>query len=174
MRARAKALFPSRRTILKWSLLAACGAVALTIDLMTKHLAQERLVLGETDKVLPFLYLQRTANDGIAFGLFDGKTGWIIVANVVAILVVLAYVFFERRPFLGGIAGGAVIGGSLGNMIERLAGDGTVTDFLKFPRWPNFNAADVFIDAGIAAIFLGLIVEAIKEWRAGRKRPASP
>jgi len=165
---------PKRRVVLKWSLLAGMAVLAFVVDLVTKHLAEERLPLGEIDKVLPFFHLQRTANSGAAFGLFGGKTVWIIVANVAALLVVLLYVIFERRSLLGGIAGGAVIGGSLGNMIQRLTNDGMVTDFLKFPHWPNFNMADVFIDAGIAAIFLGLLVEGIREWRAGRKKPASP
>jgi signal peptidase II len=169
-----KAVSPRRRAILKWSLFAALAAVALAIDLLTKHLAVQRLPLGETDKILPFLYLQRTANEGVAFGILDGKTAWIIVANAVALIVVGLYVFFERRPFLAGIAGGAIVGGSLGNMVERLVGDGKVTDFLKFPHWPNFNMADVFIDAGIAAVFLGLLVEGVRSWRAERRKSASP
>jgi signal peptidase II len=148
--------------------------VALAVDLVTKHLAEARLPEGELREVLPFLYLQRTANDGVAFGLLGGSTTLIIVANVIALLVVTAYVFFERRPILAGIAGGAIVGGSLGNMIQRLVGDGHVTDFLKFPHWPNFNAADVFIDAGLAAVVIGFIVEAARLWRARKRKPASP
>lgn len=170
MRSRTDELSSRRRAVFKWSLLAGTAAVALVVDLVTKHVAEQRLPLGEVDKVLPFLWLQRTANDGVAFGLLDGRTTLIVVANVVALIIVGLYVFFERRPLLGGVAGGAVIGGSLGNMVQRLSGDGVVTDFLKFPHWPNFNMADVFIDAGIAAIFLGLVVEAVKSWRAGRHK----
>jgi len=168
------ALSGRRRALLKWGLFAGMAAVALTVDLVTKHLAEQRLPLGEIDKVLPFFYLQRTANDGVAFGLLGGKSSLIIVANVIALIVVGVYAYFERRPFLAGIAGGSVVGGSLGNVIQRLSGDGHVTDFMKFPHWPNFNMADVFIDAGIAAIFLGLVVEAVRVWRAGRRKAASP
>jgi signal peptidase II len=167
------AVSPQRRPVLKWCLFGGVLAIALAVDLVTKHLAVERLPLGETNEVLPFLYLQRTANDGAAFGLFGGRSLWIIGLNVVALIVVLLYVLFERRPVLAGIAGGSVVGGSLGNMIERLSGDGQVTDFLKFPHWPNFNAADVFIDAGLAAVVVGLVVEMIIAWRAKRKNPAS-
>ena len=84
----------------------------------------------------------------------------ILAANAVAILVVLVYVYMERRPLLAGIAGGFIVGGSLGNVIQRLTGDGHVTDFLKFPYWPNFNLSDVFIVLGIVIVFLGLLVEA--------------
>ncbi len=163
-----------RRTLLKWSLFVGMLGLALAVDLVTKHLAEARLPEGELREVLPFLYLQRTANDGVAFGMLGGSTTLIIVANVIALLVVTSYVFFERRPILAGIAGGAIVGGSLGNMIQRLVGDGHVTDFLKFPHWPNFNAADVFIDAGLAAVVVGFIVEAIRLWRARKRKPASP
>lgn len=162
-----------RRTIVKWSLFVVVAAAALCLDLWTKHLAEQNLVLGETNKILPFFYLERTANDGVAFGLLGGKSALIVIANFVALLVVATYVFVERRPILAGIAGGMVVGGSVGNLVQRLAGDGHVTDFLMFPHWPNFNLADVFIDGGIAVIVLGLIVEAVRLWRAGRQTPAA-
>jgi signal peptidase II len=169
-----RAPLPWRRTLVKWALFTGMLGIALAIDLVTKHLAEARLPEGELREVLPFLYLQRTANDGVAFGMLGGSTTLIIVANVIALLVVMSYVFFERRPILAGIAGGAIVGGSLGNMIQRLVGDGHVTDFLKFPHWPNFNAADVFIDAGLAAVVIGFIVEAVLLWRARKRKPASP
>lgn len=149
------------------------AAVCLAADLVTKHLAEQKLELGEMHEVLPFFFLQRTTNDGVAFGLMGGKTLVIVILNVVALGVVGLYVLFERRAWLGGLAGGAVVGGSLGNLVQRLTDDGHVTDFLKFPHWPNFNLADVFIDAGIAAVCLGLIVEAVRVHRTGRERAAS-
>jgi signal peptidase II len=147
--------------------------VALVIDLVTKHVADSRLVLGQSHDILPFLSLELTHNNGVAFGMLGGNTALIVVANVVALLVVLAYVLLERRPALGGIAGGMVVGGSLGNMIQRVAGDGHVTDFLKFPHWPNFNAADIFIDVGLAVVVIGLIVESILAWRSKKRETAS-
>ena len=122
---------------------------------------------------LPFLSLQLTHNDGVAFGMLGGSTVLIVVANVVALLVVAAYVLLEKRVWLGGIAGGMIVGGSLGNMIQRIAGDGHVTDFLKFPNWPNFNAADVFIDAGLAVVVIGMVVEATRAWRAKKREAGS-
>ena len=163
-----------RRLIFKWSAFVAALAFAIVIDLVTKGLAEQHLSMGEVHKVLPFFYLERTANSGVAFGLFGGKSGFIIVANVVTMLIILAYVMYERRPILAGISGGLIIGGSLGNFVQRLTGDNRVTDFLKFPGWPNFNMADVFLVVGICAIVLGLIIETIHVYKAGRKEtPAS-
>ena len=162
------------RFLLKWSLFVVMAGVCLAVDLVTKHLAEQRIALDETIRVFSFFYLDRTANDGAAFGLLGGKSTFIIVANFVALAVVGFYVLMERRAWLAGIAGGAVVGGSVGNLVQRLSGDGHVTDFLKFPHWPNFNMADVFIDAGIAAIVIGLVWEAVRLYRAGRRGPASP
>lgn len=162
-----------RRLIIKWSVLAVATGACVALGLWTTHLAEQRLVIGEVHKILPFLSLQRSANSGVAFGLLGGRLPIILAANAVAILVVLAYVFMDRRAVLAGIAGGLIVGGSLGNVIQRLTGDGHVTDFLKFPYWPNFNLPDVFIVLGIVVVFLGLLVEAILVFRAGRKTTAS-
>jgi signal peptidase II len=172
MKTRVKALIPQDRRLLKWSLFVVVLAIGLTVDLVTKHVADSRLVMGESHEVLSFLSLQLTHNDGVAFGMLGGSTALIAVANVIALLVLAVYVLMEHRPLLGGIAGGAIVSGSLGNMTQRLMGDGHVTDFLRFPHWPNFNAADIFIDVGLAAVVIGMVVEVSKTWRA-KKREAS-
>ncbi|MGI5940132.1 MAG: signal peptidase II [Thermoleophilia bacterium] len=158
-----------RRIILKWSLLAVALLFALALDLVTKSLAEHHLALGETHQITSFFSLQRTVNSGVAFGMLRGGGTLIIVANIIAILIVLFYVVLERRPFLGGISGGLIIGGSLGNLVQRLSAEGQVTDFIKLPHWPNFNMADVFLVVGIAAVLLGLIAETVRVWKAGRR-----
>jgi len=162
-----------QRLVLKWSLLGVVAGICVALGLWTTYLADQRLIIGEVHKILPFLSLQRSANSGVAFGLLGGRLPIILAANAVAILVVLVYVFMDRRVVLAGMAGGMIVGGSLGNIIQRLTGDGHVTDFLKFPYWPNFNLPDVFIVLGIVMVFLGLLVEAVLVFRAGRKTPAS-
>lgn len=158
-----------RHLLIKWSLMVVVTGICAGLCVWTTYLAEQRLVLGEIDKILPFLWLQRTANSGVAFGLLGGKLPVILAANAVAIIVVLVYVYKDKRAVLAGIAGGMVVGGSLGNVVQRLTGDGHVTDFLKFPYWPNFNLPDVFIVLGIVVVFLGLLVEAIHVFRAGSK-----
>jgi signal peptidase II len=161
-----------RRLILKWSLVVVVAGICIGLSLWTTYLADHRLVIGEVHKIFPGLSLQRSANSGVAFGLLGGRLPVILAANALAVLVVLAYVFMDRRAVLAGIAGGMIVGGSLGNIIQRLTGDGHVTDFIKFPYWPNFNLPDVFIVLGIVVVFLGLLVEAVRVFRAGNKPPA--
>lgn len=165
---------PRRHIWRKWPILVITATLAWVLDLVTKNLAEQHLTIGETIRVLPFLSLQRTGNTGVAFGLLGGKGPLILAANIVALLVVLLYVWMEKRPYLAGIAGGLIVGGSLGNLYQRLSVDGRVTDFLKFPYWPNFNLADVFIVVGIVVVFLGLMWEAVRLWRGGASaRPSS-
>lgn len=172
-KSRLQGLIPSERRTLKWSLVAVVLVIALAIDLVSKHFADSRLVMGESRDVLPGLSLQLTHNDGVAFGMLGGSTALIVVANVLALLIVVMYVLMERRAVFAGIAGGMIIGGSLGNMVQRITGDGTVTDFLRFPHWPNFNAADVFIDVGLALVVIGMLVELVQSWRAKRRATAA-
>ena len=150
------------------------AAVCAGLALWTTYLVEQRLVLGEVRQILPFLSLQRSANSGVAFGLLGGRLAVILPANAIAITRGAGLrPHGAARRSSPGIAGGLIIGGSLGNIVQRLTGDGHVTDFLKFPYWPNFNLPDVFIVLGIVIVFLGLIVEAIRVLRAGHETPAS-
>jgi signal peptidase II len=131
--------------------------VAFAADLFVKRLALAALLPGENLDLLPFLSLRLTSNRGVAFGMLSGRTGLIVAAAGVSMLVVLLYFLLEPRPVLAGLTAGLLVGGSLGNLVERLA-SGSVTDFIKIPHWPTFNLADIFIVAGVALVVLGLLL----------------
>jgi signal peptidase II len=92
-------------------------------------------------------------NSGIAFGLFSSATAIVITLTTLAVGWML--VFFTRsgarHPVLP-VALGFVLGGSLGNLLDRVR-LGHVTDFLDLRWWPAFNLADVFIVVGVAILF---------------------
>lgn len=146
-----------REAVIRWGLGAGVMLTGLAVDFVTKRIAEQNLPLGEIRPVLPFLSLQRTANTGVAFGLLQGRVGAILMATVVAVIVMFVYLRMERRPALAGLAGGLLMAGTLGNAIDRIR-QGYVTDFLKFPSWPNFNAADIWLVAGTGLLILGLIL----------------
>jgi signal peptidase II len=111
-----------------------------------------------------FLDIVLTCNHGVSFGLFDrtGLNG--LVFSVGAALVVLLLIFWLSRirvSFLA-IAIGLIIGGAIGNVIDRLRFGGVI-DFLYFHLgawyWPAFNLADSAICLGVAAMLLdGLLL----------------
>ena len=115
---------------------------------------------GRRAEVTPFLDLVVTCNRGVSFGLFNQGAGMnavvfsLIAAFVVAILV--AWLVRVRTAFLA-VAIGLVIGGAVGNVIDRVRLGGVV-DFLYFHAgawyWPAFNLADSAICLGVVAMLI--------------------
>ena len=111
-------------------------------------------------EVLPFFNLVTVWNYGVSFGLFNrGSTtgAWVFVALAVAIVAVLAVWLARAGRLLLAAALGLVIGGAIGNVIDRLR-LGAVFDFLDFHalgwHWPAFNVADSAITVGVILLFL--------------------
>jgi signal peptidase II len=146
----------------KWILAASTAAAALALDLLSKRIVQSTMVLGQPGipgdeyRLLPFLTLQRASNQGVAFGLLSGRYSVIVPAACLALVLIFVYLALEPRPIIAGLAGGMLIGGSMGNLLERLA-RGHVTDFLRLPHWPTFNLADIFILVGVALVAISLL-----------------
>jgi len=146
----------SSRPSLKWMLAGSTLFAVLTADLALKALVRARLDVGVFHELLPGVGLQHVKNTGVAFGLFAGQSVLIIAAPLISVIVILAYIALETRTRLAGLAGGLLLGGSLGNLVERV-GSGEVTDFIRLPHWPNFNLADMFIVAGVALVAAGIL-----------------
>lgn len=134
------------------------AAAIVVVDLLTKRFA----ALNFTDdpvEVIPgffgFTYLE---NPGGAFGLFpNGGTIIGIAAIVVTIVVVIALA--GERPRLEVIALGFVLGGALGNLVDRFARgegiiDGPVIDWIELWFIPTFNIADASVTVAVALLLI--------------------
>jgi len=121
-------------------------------------------------RVTPFFDLVLAWNTGISYGWFqnEGAAGQAILLAVKAVAVIVLAIWMMRsRTLLATLALGLIIGGAIGNAIDRLA-YGAVVDFALFHlqfggkpfNWYVFNLADVAIVAGVAALlydsFLGV------------------
>ena len=121
-------------------------------------------------KVTPFFDLVLAWNPGISFGWLqnDSQLAQIALLIVKAVAVIVLAIWMARsRTVLATVALGLIIGGAIGNAIDRLA-YGAVVDFALFHvrvggntfNWYVFNLADVAIVAGVAALlydsFLGV------------------
>jgi signal peptidase II len=114
-------------------------------------------------EVTGFFNLVLVWNPGISFGLFGGGGGrWLLAGLAVAIAVALV-VWMVRtvRPWLA-VALGLVVGGALGNALDRLI-HGRVVDFLDFHlagfHWPAFNLADSAITVGVVVMLVDSLFE---------------
>ena len=149
-----------RRT--RITLFLAMAAVAVILDQIVK--AWVRSALPKTGDTAPFipgvLRLLHVENTGAAFSMGEGK-GFFFVAIAVAIFILaLLAVWKEELSVPFALALGAVAGGGIGNMIDRLV-QGSVTDFFatQFMDFPVFNVADIFVTLGVICVLIWLIRE---------------
>jgi signal peptidase II len=120
---------------------------------------------GEHENVTSFFNIVLIYNRGMSFGLFNSGGGLnALLFSVVAAAIVTALTYWLSRvesPLLA-VAIGLIIGGAVGNVIDRIR-FGAVVDFLDFHigswHWPAFNIADSAICVGVAVMLLdGLLL----------------
>ncbi len=113
-----------------------------------------RLPLVSTE-ILPFFNLTMVWNQGISFGLFQNGNPWPLIIMALTISVVFAIWLVKSEKWIEAIPLSMVIGGALGNVIDRLHFR-AVADFLDFHikdwHYPAFNLADSFITVGIVIL----------------------
>ncbi len=147
----------------RWVWFAVAATVTFATDQLTKLAVRAGIEPGERIDVIAGVGLVRARNEGIAFGLFPGNRAVVATLTVVALAVIAgALVRFARQSLAVAFGGGLLVGGSVGNLVDRLI-HGGVTDFVDFPAWPAFNVADVGIVLGAAIIALGLLRDGAHE-----------
>jgi signal peptidase II len=150
---------PGTRTRLTGLVLAVAGAV-IVLDQLTKWWATR--VLADRDIDLFWtLRLRLIRNSGAGFSLAAGRGG---LVALLAIGVVIALIAFGRAidTKIGAVALGLVLGGALGNIVDRIFREGSgflgggVIDFVDLQWWPVFNVADAAVSIG--GILLVIVV----------------
>ncbi|MFZ5827406.1 MAG: signal peptidase II [Bacillota bacterium] len=144
-----------------WSIIIAL--VVLALDQYTKWLVLTRMTLHEEIPVIAgFFSLQFVYNPGAAFGMLANQRWFFVIVTLIAVGGILYYL---RRPeaqhWLARFSLGILLGGAVGNLIDRLR-FGQVVDFLLF-YWrdyyfPNFNVADIGITVGVGGLVLHLLL----------------
>lgn len=132
--------------------------VALLLDQLIKYLVEVNLGFEVQEPTfIPYMYLYRTWNEGVAFSFLSGMSGWAIVAMRLAIV---AFILWWWRsgdhpsPF-SHLGFAMVVAGALGNIVDRLI-YGHVVDYVLFHTgtwsFAVFNLADSLITLGAALI----------------------
>lgn len=130
----------------------------LILDQATKLWIRANLEVGDAICEWGIFSIVRIPpNAGAAFGLFKDQPFLLTAISVLtAIFLIIAPIFFRRRVSwlnarLTRFTFGLILGGTLGNLIDRLQPSlGGVTDFIQVGWWPTFNIADSAITVGVA------------------------
>ncbi len=156
--------------------LAAYGGLivaAVALDQWIKRLVETGLVLHEKVDVVPFLALYRTYNTGVAFSMFEwvGDKGLMIMSVAVIAFVLFLAKRTEPSQVMARIGFCLIIGGAIGNLIDRIRSSQGVVDFIDVGvgtvRWPVFNVADM-------AVTIGAIILALSLWKEEQRVEGAP
>lgn len=154
----------------------ALGLAAVVVVLDQASKAAVLAALGGGPRVVEvtgFLNLALTWNRGISFGLLSGNAAawqpWLLSGFAVAVCVgLLIWLVRARLGLLPGLGVGLIVGGAVGNVIDRLRFS-AVVDFVDVHaggwHWPAFNVADSAITLGVA----GLLIDAVLRGSGGRE-----
>jgi len=143
--------------------------LAVMLDQAIKLAVEAYLPMHEGLPVLPFLALYRTHNTGIAFSMMAdfGSMGLVALTLVVTAFIVWIAARTDPRQVLARYGFALIIGGAIGNLIDR-AFLGYVVDYILFhlPNWSFavFNLADAFISVGAAMV----VLDEFLVWRRAR------
>jgi signal peptidase II len=140
------------------------GLVAVAVFLLdrwTKTIVLHSFLPGESREVVPHLlwwtYVQNTHG---AFGMF-GNSPVLLIVLALLVLAVFTYAFRDavKRSMLVRIAFGMIVGGAIGNIVDRFQ-HRWVVDFIDFRTiWPNvFNVADACITVGVGLLVLSQLI----------------
>ena len=139
----------------QWNmLLFLIALLVVAADQLSKVWIRSNLLVGQSLFEAGFFRITHVNNTGAAFGLFQGQSFLLTIVALVGITVLLVYalVIYRKFPLLDNRLGrstlGLVLGGAVGNLIDRLR-LGYVTDFIDVGLWPAFNIADSAITVGV-------------------------
>lgn len=143
------------------------AVISIVLDQISKHIIL--LNFGETSRLISeitsFFNIVLVWNHGISFGMFSNHPEWvplILLGVTLAITIALIIWLAKAERRITSAALGLVIGGAIGNIIDRII-YGAVVDFLDFSiagyHWPAFNIADASIFIGVVLLLIETIIE---------------
>lgn len=134
----------------------AAALIVIILDQVIKQLVVYGMRLGQSIPIIQnLLNLTYVRNQGAAWGLFVGQSSFLLIVAVAVILFVLYYHYNLDRKDIIQLGLGLILGGSLGNTIDRVT-RGYVVDYIDFIIFPVFNLADMMINLGVFLVFIRL------------------
>ena len=150
---------------------AMAALAAAAVDQQSKAFIFAMLSQGDRLPLAPMVSVSPGLNAGTAFGLASGAGPWPLILVALLVSAWLLALLVRGRSLIEGGALGAVIGGALANVADRIR-FGAVRDFIDVHwnsnHWPTFNMADAFIVGGLLLFVL------LEHLQGGRDRPITP
>lgn len=139
--------------------------IVLVSDQLSKHLVLDNLKDGESLEITSFFNIILVWNRGISFGFLGGldysQVRWIIAFVSILIMLLLLYWLILSNRFLLSIGLGMMLGGAMGNVVDRLV-FGAVIDFIHLYwrefNWYIFNIADIGVSCGVGFMILDIFI----------------
>ena len=169
-----------------FNLMSIAALIILALDQITKLWISGSMTVGQDITVIEgFARLRYTHNSGAAFGLFSDATGILsIISMLVIVGILVAFVRLGHPGRLSVLAAGLVVGGALGNLVDRVR-LGYVVDFVEvygahikigntIYTFPVFNVADSAITVGVILILATLLFTGNKEPSPSAENSTSP
>jgi len=148
------------------------AAVIVVLDLWTKSIATQSLTLYRPVELTSWLNMTLAHNYGAAFSILSDAGGWqrwlfTGLASVVTLVLIVWLFRLTAREKLTAAALGLIIGGAVGNLVDRVM-HGYVVDFIDVYyrdwHWPAFNLADSAISCGVVLLLIdGLFFSAAEK-----------
>jgi signal peptidase II len=141
-------------------------ALVIALDWFTKQRVSEALELYRPVEVFPWLNFMLAHNYGAAFSFLSDASGWqrwffVALASAVSLFLVVWLLRLPRREWVTGLGLALVLGGAVGNLMDRIQ-LGYVVDFIDvhFRGWhyPAFNVADSAITCGVILLLLDALI----------------
>lgn len=154
----------------------------ITLDQWTKSLVVEHLSPPESRPPIPllgpYLVIEYIQNRGAAFGLFsDNIFLAVLIAAAIGVVAYLYLRMLNSGPLVYKLVFGLIIGGAIGNLIDRAHNAGYVVDFIAF-RIPEigfhfaiFNVADACISVGVFLLFVLVLFSGLRQKEESNKEP---
>ncbi|MFD1849128.1 signal peptidase II [Oceanobacillus bengalensis] len=142
--------------------------IIIAIDQLTKWIIVRTMEIGESISVIDgFFYLTSHRNPGAAWGILQGKMFFFYIVTVIVVIGVVFYLQkYAKNDKLLAIGLSFVLGGAIGNFIDRLFHQ-EVVDFFNFYifnyNFPIFNVADSALTVGVIFIIIATILDERKE-----------
>lgn len=149
----------------------ALALLVVVLDQLSKQWILQHYHWGEFTPVTQFFNIVRAHNTGAAFSFLADQGGWqrwfFVAIAALAALLILWQLRVQGQQRLASAALALILGGAIGNVIDRIA-HGYVVDFLDFhwrgAHFPAFNVADMAITLGV----VGVLLAELLRWRQER------